>query len=64
MIEADLFCLFGLVYASAVCLISMSMFWFLEVRPGWEWMADVVAIMWVGLSMSILAWMKVWMVRI
>lgn len=64
MIEADLFCLFGLVYAAAVCLISMSMFWFLEVRPGWEWMADSVAILWIGLSMSILAWMKVWMVRV
>ncbi|KAF8973312.1 hypothetical protein BDZ97DRAFT_1780768 [Flammula alnicola] len=61
MIEADLFCLFGVLYAAVVCLVSMSMFWFLEVRPGWEWMADFVAIAWIALSMSILAWMKVWM---
>ncbi|KAF9478625.1 hypothetical protein BDN70DRAFT_808498 [Pholiota conissans] len=61
MVEADLFCLFGVVYAAIVCLVSMSMFWFLEVRPGWEWLADVVAITWIGVSFSILAWLKVWM---
>jgi hypothetical protein len=64
MVEADLFCLFGVVYAAVVCLVSMSMFWFLEVRPGWEWLADFVAIAWIGLSMSLLAWLKVWMVRL
>ncbi|KJA19958.1 hypothetical protein HYPSUDRAFT_1093990 [Hypholoma sublateritium FD-334 SS-4] len=61
MIEADLFCLFGVVYAWAVCLVSMSMFWFFEVRPGWEWLADVVAITWIAVSISILAWLKLWM---
>lgn len=62
MIEADLFCLFGVVYAWTVCLVSMSMFWFFEVRPGWEWAADVVAITWIAVSISILAWLKLWMV--
>ncbi|KAF8906326.1 Fusaric acid resistance protein-like-domain-containing protein [Mucidula mucida] len=52
MLEADLFCLFGVVYAAFVCLSSMSMFW---------WFGDLVAILWVGVSMSFLAWMKVWM---
>ncbi|KAF8993682.1 Fusaric acid resistance protein-like-domain-containing protein [Cyathus striatus] len=61
MIEADIFCLFGLVYSSFVCLASMSMFWWLELKPGWEWLGDAIVIVWIGLSMSALAWMKVWM---
>ncbi|KAF8161056.1 Fusaric acid resistance protein-like-domain-containing protein [Crassisporium funariophilum] len=61
MIEADLFCIFGLLYSATVCLVTMSMFWWLELKPGWEWMGDLVAIVWIGLSMSGLAWMKVWM---
>ncbi|KAF9531596.1 Fusaric acid resistance protein-like-domain-containing protein [Crepidotus variabilis] len=61
MIEADLFCLFGLFYSAFICLTSMSMFWWLEIHPGWEWLADVVAVAWIGLSMSLLAWLKVWM---
>jgi hypothetical protein len=62
MLEADLFCLLGLLYAAVVCFLSMSMFWWLEVKPGWEWMADVVALAWIGLSIGVMAWMKVWMV--
>lgn len=62
MLEGDLFCLLGLLYAAVVCFVSMSMFWWLEVKPGWEWMADVVALVWIGLSIGLMAWMKVWMV--
>jgi len=62
MIEADLFCFFGLVYASFVCLASMTMFWWLEQQPGWEWLGDFIAIAWIALSIGALAWMKVWMV--
>jgi hypothetical protein len=62
MIEADLFCLMGLVYSAFVCGISMSMYWWLELKPGFEWLGDVLAILWIGLSMSLVAWMKVWMV--
>jgi len=62
MIEADLFCLFGLLYSAFVCLTSMSMFWWLELQPGWEWLGDFVAIAWIGVSMSLLTWLKVWMV--
>ena len=63
MVEADLFCLLGLFYSSLVCLVSMSMYWWLELKPGWEWLADVVAVAWIGLSMSGVTWMKAWMVR-
>lgn len=63
MIEADLFCTFGVFYSAFVSLASMSMFWWLELKPGWEWLADVLVILWIGVSMSFLAWMKVWMVR-
>ena len=62
--EADLFCLLGLLYAAVVCLASMSMFWWLEVKPGWEWMADIVALVWIAVSVGVMAWMKVWMVWI
>ncbi|THU95504.1 hypothetical protein K435DRAFT_723585 [Dendrothele bispora CBS 962.96] len=61
MMEADVFCMFGLVYASAVCLSCMSVFWWLEQKPGLEWVGDIFAIVWVGISMSLLAWLKVWM---
>ncbi|KXN90635.1 hypothetical protein AN958_03875 [Leucoagaricus sp. SymC.cos] len=61
MIEADIFCLMGIVYAAFVCGISMSTFWWLELKPGYEWLGDVVAILWIGVSMSVVAWMKVWM---
>ncbi|KAF8627218.1 hypothetical protein AX15_004480 [Amanita polypyramis BW_CC] len=61
MLEADLFCVFGLIYASIVCLCSMSLFWWLELQPGWEWLGDVIAILWIGVSMSAVAWMKAWM---
>ncbi|KAG7098252.1 hypothetical protein E1B28_000214 [Marasmius oreades] len=61
MLEADIFCVFGLFYSAFVALTSMSMFWWLDVQPGLEWLADVIAIVWVGVSMSILAWLKLWM---
>jgi len=62
MIEADIFCLIGFLYSAFVCLSSMTMFWWLESMPGWEWLGDLVAVLWVGVSMSIVAWFKVWMV--
>jgi len=62
MIEADVFCLVGLLYSAFVCLSSMSLFWWLELQPGWEWLGDLVAIVWIGVSMSAVAWAKVWMV--
>ncbi|ESK83383.1 hypothetical protein Moror_15634 [Moniliophthora roreri MCA 2997] len=61
MLEADIFCIFGLFYAAFVALASMSMFWWIDVQPGWEWLADLIAITWIGVSMSFLAWMKLWM---
>lgn len=64
MFEADLFCSFGLLYSSFVCLASMGTFWWLELKPGWEWLGDVTVILWIGVSMSIVAWMKVYMVSL
>ncbi|KAG6842094.1 hypothetical protein C0991_002748 [Blastosporella zonata] len=61
MIEADIFCLVGLLFAAFVCLCSMNMFWWLELSPGCEWLGDLVAILWIGISMSIVSWSKVWM---
>ncbi|KAK7001339.1 ArAE-2 domain-containing protein [Favolaschia claudopus] len=61
MVEADLYCFMGLVYSAFVCLSSMSMFWWLERKPGWEWLADFLVIAWIGVGMSVVAWMKVYM---
>lgn len=61
MFEADMFCLIGFCYAAIVCLTSMGLFWWLDVQPGLEWLADLVTIALVGISFSILCWLKVWM---
>ncbi|KAK7692161.1 hypothetical protein QCA50_003780 [Cerrena zonata] len=63
MLEADTFCLMGLLYAAFVSLSSMGMFWFFEVRSGWEWLADSLVILWIGLGMSAVAWTKLWMAK-
>ena len=63
MLEADTFCLMGLVYAAFASLTCMSMFWFFEVRSGWEWLADLVVILWIEIGMSIVAWTKLWMAK-
>ncbi|KAJ3537568.1 hypothetical protein NM688_g6665 [Phlebia brevispora] len=63
MFEADTFCLVGLLFATFVSLSSMSMYWFLELKPGWEWLADSLAILWIGAGMSTIAWMKMWMAK-
>lgn len=64
MIEANIFCLVGLFYAAFVCLSSMSMIQWLEISPGWEWLGNLVGILWIGVSMTIVSWFKVWMVRL
>ncbi|PFH46390.1 hypothetical protein AMATHDRAFT_155264 [Amanita thiersii Skay4041] len=61
MVEADFFCFLGLLYSSTVCLVSMTLFWWLESKPGWEWLGNAIAVAWVGVSVSIMAWLKVWM---
>ncbi|KAI0076130.1 hypothetical protein K474DRAFT_1663382 [Panus rudis PR-1116 ss-1] len=63
MLEADAFCLMGLAWATFISLSSMGMFWFFEVRAGWEWLADTLVILWIGVGMSIVAWMKLWMTK-
>ncbi len=61
MLEANFFCSMGLVFASFVSLGSMGMYWFFEVQSGWEWLADTLVILWIGLGISTLAWTKLWM---
>lgn len=62
MIEADFFCAFGLLYSAVVCLVSMLIFRWMDAKPGLEGMGEFLVIAWIGLTMSVLAWMKVWMV--
>ena len=63
MVEADRYCLMGLAFAAVVSLGSMNLYWWFEVRPGWEWLADVLAILWTGIGMSVVGWMKQWMAK-
>ncbi|KZT41476.1 hypothetical protein SISSUDRAFT_981821 [Sistotremastrum suecicum HHB10207 ss-3] len=61
MTEADAYCSLGVFYSAFISLASMSMYWFLEVRDGWQWLADLLVLVWIALGMSLIAWMKVWM---
>ncbi|TFY82398.1 hypothetical protein EWM64_g1610 [Hericium alpestre] len=63
MVEADKYCLMGLAFATFLSLGSMNTYWWLEVKPGWEWLADALVILWIGIGMSFVAWMKLWMAK-
>ena len=59
MFEADLYCLIALAYAAFLSLGSMSTFWEIDIIPGWEWLADALVVLWLGVGMTFVAWMKV-----
>lgn len=61
MVEADGYCLLGLVYAAIISLASMSMFWWIDVKPGLQWLASLLAILWIGFGMAGVSWTKAWM---
>ena len=63
MIEADLYCLIALAYATFLSLGSMGTFWEIDTVPGWEWLADALVLVWLGAGMSLVAWMKVRMAK-
>jgi hypothetical protein len=63
MFEADLFCLLALAYATLLSLGSMSTFWEIDILPGWEWLADALVIVWIGVGMSLVSWLKVRMAK-
>ena len=61
MLQADIYCIAGFLYSAIVSLTSVSLYWYFERRPGWEWLADCLVVGVLALSMSLLAWGKVWM---
>jgi hypothetical protein len=63
MIEADIYCLMGLAFASLVSLGSMYTYWTLELHSGWDWLADTLVLMWIGVGMSLVAWFKLWIAK-
>lgn len=63
MMEADIYCLMGLAFASFISLGSMYTYWALEPHAGWEWLADALALIWIGVGMSLLAWFKLWIAK-
>ena len=60
MIESDIYCVMGLGFASFISLGSMYMYWTLEPHAGWEWLADALVLIWIGVGMSMVAWFKLW----
>lgn len=63
MFEADFYCLVAAMFSSFVCLGSMSMFWFFELKEGYEWVADLVTFIWIAAGMTVVAWTKLWMAK-
>ena len=63
MVEANIYCLMGLAYGSFISLGSMYTYWSLELHPGWEWLADALVLIWIGVGMSTLAWFKLWIAK-
>ena len=63
MLEADLYCLLGLFWASFISLGSMGMFWWIERQPSLDFLADIVVILWIGVGMTVVAFMKQWMAK-
>ncbi|KAG9074732.1 hypothetical protein FS749_013673, partial [Ceratobasidium sp. UAMH 11750] len=60
MAEADLFCLVGAAFASFASLVATGSFWYFELQPGWEWLADALVVSWLALAMMVIAWSKLW----
>lgn len=61
MLEADGYFLLGVVYSGLITMGSAAIYWWLEPKPGLEWLADASVLLWVGLGMSGVSWMKVFM---
>lgn len=60
MFEADSYCLVAGLYSAFMSYSGLSLFWWLYVK-GLDAVADYQLIMWVGLTIWGLTWMKVWM---
>jgi hypothetical protein len=63
MIEANIYCVMGLGFASFISLGSMYTYRALESHEGWEWLADALVLVWIGVGMSFLAWFKLWIAK-
>ena len=63
MIEADIYCIMGLGFASFISLGSMYTYWTVEPHPGWEWLADSLVLIWICVGMSLVAWFKLWIAK-
>ncbi|KAH9017314.1 Fusaric acid resistance protein-like-domain-containing protein [Lactarius pseudohatsudake] len=63
MLEADIYCVMGLGFASFISLGSMYTYWALEPHAGWEWLADSLVLIWIFVGMSLVAWFKIWIAK-
>ena len=63
MFEADKYCLLGVLFAGFISLSSMSTYWSLEEYEGLDWLADILALLLIGIGICALAWTKSWMKR-
>ena len=63
MLEADIYCVMGLGFASFISLGSMYTYWAVEPHAGWEWLADSLVLIWICVGMSLVAWFKLWIAK-
>ncbi|KAH7099933.1 Fusaric acid resistance protein-like-domain-containing protein [Auriculariales sp. MPI-PUGE-AT-0066] len=63
LMEADVFCVAGLAFATFIALGSMSTFWPFELSPGWEPVADVIVLTWIATAFIFVAWAKNWLAK-
>lgn len=63
MFEADSYCLVLWLYSTIMSLSGLALFWWLDVQPGLQILADSVLAVWVGVTIWGLTWMKVWMAK-
>ncbi|KAG8745216.1 hypothetical protein FRC10_008528 [Ceratobasidium sp. 414] len=41
-------------------IIATGSFWYFELQPGWEWLADALVLSWLALAMMVIARSKLW----
>jgi hypothetical protein len=60
MLEADLFCLIGVLFSAFISLSSSFSIRLFEDDPDHQWIGDCLVFIWVACAMSIVSWAKVW----
>ncbi|KAG8758649.1 hypothetical protein FRC14_007704 [Serendipita sp. 396] len=60
MFEADVFCLMGVFFALFITCASILSSWIIDNHPLLEWLGDLTILTWIGIAITVISWMKVW----